>query len=326
MFGGLFSLIGLSWGNGSMSVDGPSEPPSFPAAGTILHTLTDEVYPIAEGGSYFYFNSNQYPNQQADVYEKADGFGGSYIDWENAFNIEFIPQYTSGFTNYDSTNDYGAIEVPYGSNNYYSAQYTRSTYTHDGNGSYEYSGETSPENKPSYSYITYAYDETFEVPDLFYVYGSNYIISSGRYYNYEWTGDGSTYQVSSVQGFYFPYGQSFYSTSNYTNVNGTDYQNGTGTDYVHNGLGSYTTLGTGNYYPSGWLIYEDYYYGTQYPVEVPSGSLYYYDSQRYGQAYVWDGTGGYTNVSSWYIPYGTYIGYYDGYDYYWDGIGGYFTG
>ena len=322
---GLSSIVGDGFGSG-VFVFGEilGEPPSFPPAGTILNTLTDQVYPIAQGGGSFNFNGD-YPNQQADVYEKANGSGGSYIDWTNAFNIEFIPQYTYAFTDTNSPSDYGAVEVPSGSGVYYSPQYTYSQYNHDGNGSYEYYTETSPNNKPADTYITFAYDETFEITDLYYVYGTNFIVNTGRTANYKWSGNGLDYYTSSLEGNYYSYGNSIYSVANYTNVNGNDYQNGTGTDYVHNGSGFFTTIGTGQYYPSGWLIYTNYVNGTQNSIEVPSGSGMYNDSEEYGDAYVWDGTGNYTNVSSWYRPYGTYIVNYNGYDWYWDGLGGYFS-
>lgn len=323
MFGRLFSLIGLSWGNGSMTIDGPSEPPSFPEAGTILNTLTDQVYPIINGGTYFNLNG-QHPNQRADVYQKADGLGGSYLDWANVFNVEYIPQGTFALTDISSPNGYGSVEVPSGSGVYYSPQYTYPQYNHDGNGSYEYYAETSPNNQPAGTYITLAYDETFVVPELYYVYSSDYIVNTGRYVNYVWSGNGVDYEYSSVQGTYTAGGTSFYSTTSYTSVNGNDYANGTGTQYQHNGSGSYTTVGIGQYYPNGWLIYSNYVNGSTTPVEVPSGSGNYFDSQDYGDAYVWDGSGSYTNVTTWNKAYGTYITY-DGYTWYWDGVGGYYS-
>jgi len=323
MLNGLFSLIGLSWGNGSISVEGSSEAPSFPPAGTILNTLTDQVYPIAQGGGYFSYQGDR-PNQYADVYEKTNGTGGTYLDWSNAFNVEFIPQGVYIFTDTTVTNGYGAVEVPSGGSSY-SPQYTNPIYVHNGFGSYEYGGESSPQNQPSGSLINFAYNETFTVPDLYYLNGWDYVVDNGKYYNYVWVGNGLDYTTSSVQGNYISYGNVFYTASSMTDVNGTNYSNGTSTNYIHNGNGGYTTIGAGSYYPYGWLIYVNYSYGTTNPVEVPSGSLYYYDSQSYGEAYVWDGTGGYLNVYTWYQPYGTYIGYYDGYNYYWDGVGGYYT-
>ena len=68
----------------------------YPPAGTILSTLDDVIFPIAEGGasvtwqdpfelSYYYV-----PRDSVDVYVKADGSGGSYTDWANAFDNKYI--------------------------------------------------------------------------------------------------------------------------------------------------------------------------------------------------------------------------------------------
>lgn len=325
MFGGLFSLIGLSWGNGGMAVGGaPEGAPSFPPAGTILNTQTDQVYPTAEGGAYFSFNGNFYPNQQADVYEKADGSGGFYLDWANVFNVEWIPYGTYALTDTSAQNSYGSVEVPTESSSYYSPQYTYSQYNHDGSGGYVYYAETSPTNYPAGTQIVFAYDENFVVSELYFVNSEDYYVNNGKYYDYQWVGDGTNYQVSGALGSYYAGGNSFYSTSSYTNVNGTDYNNGTGTEYQHNGSGGYTTVGVGNYYPNGYLIYAQYINGSQNSVEVPSGSGMYFDSEDYGSAYVWDGSGGYSGVSFWNKPYGTYITNYDGYDWYWDGLGAFY--
>jgi hypothetical protein len=73
----------------------PSVPASFPAAGTILETLTAQTYPIAEGGASVEIANVAYASQTASVYKKANGTGGDYLDWASAFNIQYIPNETN---------------------------------------------------------------------------------------------------------------------------------------------------------------------------------------------------------------------------------------
>jgi hypothetical protein len=193
---------------------------SFPAAGTILETLTAQTYPISEGGSYVTYNATNYPNQNADVYRKADGIGGDYLDWANAFNIQFKANGTPFYTYVGQSGTGNSVEVPSSSNNFYpSGYYVNNTYYHDGSGAY--------------------------------------------------------------------------------------YTNGTG-DYV--------------YYTSGTLIFENV--TSTNDISLPSATSVV--STYYGDRYTWNGFGSYDYISTWYVPNGTYIEFYDGYNYYHDGNGSYY--
>ena len=82
--------------SGGASIFSLPVPAGFPAAGTILNTLNDVVFPVSEGGSYatwqdpFELSTYSFPNQTVDVYVKADGSGGSYTDWVNYFDLRNI--------------------------------------------------------------------------------------------------------------------------------------------------------------------------------------------------------------------------------------------
>jgi len=328
MFNGLFSLIGLSWGNGSVSVSGPSEGPSYPPAGTYYDTQYGVEYPIAEGGSYTInpLDSSQVPNQVCDVDREHDGSGGIVYDWTTATNIQYKTAGTSYATDFNTQIDFGSEEVPTGSGNYFSPSFEHPTYEHDGSGGTQNGANVFGGHKPYGTYINLAYNEQYEVVPLWYVNSSAYYIDTGRYYDYIWNGNNTGYSLSSEQGNYTPQGTTFYTENSTTTFpDGNDYANGIITNFQHDGSGGHQTSSTGSYYPYGTFVYSEYVNGTQTSVEVPSGSGNYYDSQEYGNAYVWDGTGYYTSVSTWYIPSGTFI-YNDGtYDYYWDGSGGYYT-
>lgn len=82
--------------SGGASIFSLPVPAGFPAAGTILNTLNDVVFPVSEGGSYGTWQdpfelSSYYPLvETVDVYVKADGSGGSYTDWVNYFDKKYI--------------------------------------------------------------------------------------------------------------------------------------------------------------------------------------------------------------------------------------------
>lgn len=90
----------------------PSVPAGFPAAGTILSTLENVTFPVAENGEYqqwqdpFELGYYSVPVQYTDVYVKADGYGGSYTDWANAFNEEYYPFGTILYYGSWATNSY----------------------------------------------------------------------------------------------------------------------------------------------------------------------------------------------------------------------------
>ena len=155
----------------------PSVPAGFPPAGTILSTLNDVVHEIANGGATIYW-FDQYalwfvavPANTADVNIVADGTGGSYTDWANAFDIKYISGGYAG-TSSSATNNTdinsncnGVVSVSNG---------TKYDYvTYDGYGGFVY---TNTVNSTSYG------------THLFY---ENCDDGSGNYYDINYYSDGS---------------------------------------------------------------------------------------------------------------------------------------
>lgn len=270
MFNRLFSLIGLSWGNGSMTVDGPSEPPSFPPFGTIINTVTTE-YPISAGGSYFDYNGTNYPNQVATVNIVADGVGGTFYDWANATGISYKGDgvYVTNYTSYSSPiiingTDYGA-----------GCTYTGDVY-HNGSGGY-YEAGTGGSCTPYGTFITSVGSS-----------GSNGINTPVGYFVYEsWTG--LSYYHDGMGGTYANY-DGFTAQPDGTFI-GTDSTGGSNQTEVPSGSGNYFTY-------SSWSSIDYYFQLSGYTY------TYYYQgvtSANYGDFitndgtydYYWDGNGGY---------------------------------
>jgi hypothetical protein len=250
--------VGRSGGASIFSLPGPI---SFPEAGTVLETLYAQEYPLTEGGSSLTISSSSYPNQVADVNKVADGFGGFFIDWPNAFNIAFKP---AG----------GAITTESGSlitdinGTMYSVGTYYTTYYHDGSGSYYTSGENS--YLSSGTYITGSTGITSYIN----INGTDY--PNGTYdVNYYSDGIGGYY--SENQNFsYSSYGTPIVSFNNQTEVpsgSGSYFDNGTTSEYFHDGSGgSYNTSG-GSYIGYGNYITSD---GTYTYFWDGNGSFYYY--------------------------------------------------
>ena len=256
---GLSSIIQEGFGNGSFVFgEVPSGPPSYPAAGTILNTLSGQEYPIGEGGGVVTANASNYPNQVCDVYVKADGSGGSYYDWANAFNIVYKPYGVL------ITNASGDFTVTINSTSYDVGDYTNYWY-HDGAGSY-YTNLTS----------TYEpYGETITsvtgITSTININGTNYTNGS---YDEVYRSDGAGGYYSTIENAsYTSNGTAIVTLSNQTEVPSASsnyFYNGTDTEYYHNGSGGSYTNTVGAYYSYGDFI-------TNY-----SGTDYY-----------WDGSGGY---------------------------------
>ena len=161
---------------------------SFPAAGTILETLTLQTYPIAEGGAAVTVNSNNYPSETASVYRKANGSGGNYLDWASAFDVAYIG---NGTTFESSPNQAYQGEVPSSSGNYYQGGTYTILYKHDGAGSsyneggdysYEPNGtEVSTSLRYGFVYFTTA------------IYGSDWQNGTYTADSYYWNGNGGYY-------------------------------------------------------------------------------------------------------------------------------------
>jgi hypothetical protein len=269
MFGRLFSLIGLSWGNGSISVDGPSEAPSFPAYGTFIETLTGMSVPITEGGSYVEYQGTQYESQRATVDSLADGFGGSFLDWANRRDSYF--KNAEQFTTYTS---YSAVIEINGENYGSGCTYTGDV-LHDGSGWYYESG-TVGGCTASGTFITNTGS------------GSNSISTPvGDFIYQSW--DDLLYYHDGSGGYYSD-------SINLVQANHGDYIGGDGTS---GSLQTEVPSGSGNYYTYATYDSTTYYfdvYNTSYYTSLEN--LNYYSYGTYignfdGYDYYWDGYGGY---------------------------------
>ncbi len=270
MFGGLFSLIGLSWGNGGMSFDGPSEPPSFPEAGTVINTLSGIEYPPENGGSTFYYSStgSAIPNQICSVYIKADGVGGSYYDWTGVFDVAWKPSGQSFHS------DSGSSYVTINGINYSNGDWSYQAY-HDGTGSYYTFGNSN--YAPYGGYITSVGNS-----------GSNYISTPVGSFAYEsWTGysyyhDGSGSYYSSYDGYSQVSDGSFIGTNSSGGSNQTEVPSGSGNYFAYS-----TWSSIDYYYQSSGNTYTSYYQGVW---NAAYADYITYDGMY---TYYWDGSGGY---------------------------------
>ena len=267
---GLSSIIQEGFGSGSFVFgEVPSGPPSYPEAGTILETLTNQTFPISDGGGIVTYDGTQYPNQNADVYRKANGTGGNYLDWANAFNLTYK---TGTFTSYSNSSANIVINgTSYGSGCSYSGDVE-----HNGSGGYNeinqsggcaYYGQpiTTDSNAGSNTISTpigsYAY-ETWTGNEWFHDgYGGYYNVHTGvmTYGNGAYIGNdgisgGYSIEVPSGSGYYFTY-YSWTSKDYYYNGSGGYYTADQGTwnasygDYIRNdGTYSYYYDGAGGYY------------------------------------------------------------------------------
>lgn len=181
----------------------PSEPPSFPPAGTVLETLIGQPYPISEGGATVYAGSaiTPYPSQFASVYRKANGTGGNYLDWANAFDIGY---YSYG-TNITTENL--PIYVNVRGNSYPSGTFDQS-WLHDGGGGYY--TETANVSYTSYGTSIAVFNNVTEVPSGNMTYRDN-----GTTTEYYHDGYGGSYSLDF--GSYYSYGTFI------DNIGGTDY-------------------------------------------------------------------------------------------------------
>jgi hypothetical protein len=166
---------------------------SYPAAGTILETLTGQPYPIAEGGASVSAGQGlltQYPSQSASVYRKANGTGGNYLDWANVFGVAY---YTYGTT---IVSESLTTYVTVSSTAYPSGSYDETWY-HDGSGSY-YS-QTSNFSYTSNGTFIVSIPTWVEVPS-----GNSPGSTNGINTDYYHDGIGGWYSSSS--GSYYSYG------------------------------------------------------------------------------------------------------------------------
>jgi hypothetical protein len=155
----------------------------------------------------------------------------------------------------------------------------------------------------------------FEYPSGTYYYPEN----TGN--RYTWNGDGGYNEQTT---WYKPNGTLITTSPSIQPVPDTGssyYPNGKTNNYYWDGAGStYSTI-SGSFYSAGTLIVE-YVSGTN-NVSLPSG--FNVTGTYYGDRYTWNGDGTYSQTSTWYVPYGTFIEFYDGYNYYHDGNGSYYS-
>lgn len=265
---GLSSIVGDVFGSAGFTVDGPSGPINIPAAGTILETLTAQTYPISDGGGFVYYNVTQYPNQNADVYRKADGFGGNYLDWANAFNVTYKTDAFTSYTSYSS--DIVINGTSYGSGcSFYGDVY------HDGSGGYTEVG-TGGGCTSSGSFITSDSNS-----------GSNSISTPVGSFAYEsWSGN--NYYHDGSGGYYSQYiGFTSQGSGAYIGDDGTS---GSSSAEVPSGSGNYYSFSSWTsitYYYNGSGGYNSTYQGVW---NASYGDYITYDGMY---NYYWDGSGGY---------------------------------
>jgi hypothetical protein len=236
----------------------PSVPASFPPYGTLLETLVGQEYPFTEGGGELTINGNTYPNQIADVNKLANGTGGFFLDWGNAFNVAYRG------TGVTITTASGSHSVTINGTSYTVGSYS-TTYYHNGSGGYYELTDNSYS-----SYGTYITSQT-GITSYTNIAGTDYI--NGSYDTVYYSDGAGSYYSSNENASYTSYGTFIFGFNNQNEVpssSGNYFDNGTTTDYYHDGSGGYYSSSGGSYYSSGTFITND------------SGTDYY-----------WDGSGGF---------------------------------
>jgi hypothetical protein len=325
------------------TLNGMSEGPDFPAAGTVLSVSTGLNRTEFYGGtllSYTYSETTYTDYKEIyDVNLVANGSGGEYMDYSNGFNVRNKPANTVVATSLFTESSYLYFDQ---NSQSYENGYNTGEIRHDGTGSlYLTSFTTYNTTSVFYEGETGAY---YELDGVSYQVGNatrSYSHNGQGGYTYS---DGNTVYFS--QGYVVGTGSSGINTS----IGGNDYPIGSVSYEVHsNGLGSaeYANSQT-SYYGYGTFIatydgynyYSDGYGGT-YTESVPSypsygtttgntsnGTIYIdiygsqYENGSYSGTEYNDGNGGY------YWEYSNSYQYY-GYEftsgYYSDGNGGYYT-
>jgi hypothetical protein len=344
---GLSSIVGDGFGTGSFGIDG-----IIPTGAIVYYdTLYYEEYPIAQGGTYFVnpFDANNIPNQTCTVDRVTNG-STIWIDWTSVRDIAYKVAGLYYGTDYNQQNDYGNVEVPTGSGNYYSPSWGNPTFEHDGAGSWQYGADVFDEHKPNGTFIAIDSGGQTEVPSGS---GNNYY--NGSVNNYTWVGNGVNY-TSVNDGAYYPNGAidnidvldantmvevptgsgNFYWNAevvgytwngaggyNYPVIKAPQYANGSDSLLTGLDVSSQTEIptGSGNNYLNGLV--------TGYTWDGAGGYNYPVTKQNYSTSFVWGaetvtGTGG-TQVE---VPAGS-GNYFDseqtGTGYFHDGAGGYTT-
>lgn len=336
------------------TLDGTSEGPSYPAAGTVLRQESGLQWPIASGGPSTSYENSEYPSKYGTFNVKADGIGGEYIDYSVALQSYYYPQGTHITTI--------AIDVPIyvyvqASNDSYQSGTVNQSLQHDGSGG---SGVVNT-NAVYVSSGTEFYQTASPVNATYG--GQTYQVGNGTLYYYH-NGNGGYYtamnfvnytSANTVVGTYssgntiginvggdlqnYPNGTTSYNvvTDGTGGLNG-EFASATypsaGTIFVTSGSYSYTADGSGYY-----GVFTAY--GT-WSSNVSSNTNYIdisgnqYQNGSVSEDMYHNGAGGYYSQNSYsYLPYGeTITSVYSGDDengnpqytyYYSNGTGGYYT-
>jgi len=300
---------------------------SVPPYGTLIETIHQTTYPVANGGNWVV--STSFPNQVCSVDKVADGIGGEFIDWSTARNITYI---TGSFS--ESGTYYGTLNLPSENNlNQLTYSYSYGTYTsyyeHDGVGGHNGTGSDSSYTSQHTLIVNVTYPA---VAAGHVVIGADSVATgysnSTSYYH---DGSGGHYFESHfepyslgtvIHEFNEPY-------TTYVSEVDTSYPNGIYEiyQYTADGYGGFTgphstATTTGSYYSAGDLItfQIDSYSGDG--VEV---NYNWYFPLRVGYKITWDGSGGYSYITSWYASSGSWFASDEWNNYYWNGSGGYYT-
>jgi hypothetical protein len=338
------------------TLNGTSEGPSVPAAGTFIRNES-LVRPIAEGGLFVSYTSSdnnplQEPNQTWTVPVKADGIGGEYYDWTTASN----PVYLSGGTLPSSTQSTN-LYISIGSSTYMNGT-SYSQYVHDGAGGYVVTGSSTytAADTTSYFHVEHGVPHYLSFEGTQYQSGTKsvnyYHNGSGGYTTQEqspsWFADGTVVGSKNVTTYVYvteidtqyQSGGWIYDIELYQQnlslrsypAHGTYTPSGTrvasGQPYFHNGNGGY-------YYSNAGMPTGNFSSQTEYIVlSLPYGNTSSHENGSTILTEYYDGAGGtYWESSRTYAAYGHYFtssSYSDEWNtyytyYYSDGVGGYYT-
>lgn len=340
------------------TLNGMSEGPDFPAAGTLLRQET-KTYPINQGGDaavwYEEWGVNpQIPCQKALVPIKANGLGGEYNDWANVSNVEYIADGILAQANAIST----PLYVQIGDNQYENGGVLEDAY-HDGAGGLYQMGGTTTYYSNGAIITEITEPITLEYAGLIFQIGEQLVTyrSDGEGYYYSQNGTPSYVPDETSVGTTGPRGldtevtdpeNNFTFTYGYATVDEEIFSDGAGSIYVEQISIEYSTAGSlithdeanDVWYThdgaGGWLSGPYAPYGTptgstesgNVEVYIPDGGNNSYVIGSYSGAGVyWDGAGNtYSEGGTYsYDEEGTFIVNYDGYNYYCDGSGSYYS-
>ena len=266
----------------------------YPAYGTVLSTAYGVDYEVG-ANAYSNILANFVYTQSCNVNTKADGFGGSYVDWYNATSTQYKPV---GTFIADSSINFPdvPVEVPSGSGIYYnSGEWSNTEEQHNGSGGINTVGTNGFGRHPNGTVIyTHSVNNTEEVPS-----GSAHLEDDGKTDNYEYRWDGTG-----------GYNDVYINTTGSYFANGTEVTTGSLRYDSYNQHMADVPSTSGNLYPDGKTYEYTYYW---------NGNGGYYG----------DVTG---NLIGSYHPFHQFISDQDcptvgtsgvGLGYYWDGNGGY---